>query len=142
MFFYADSTILFRKLINFIQSLFLSPNPILHFFLKKHSFLSSLNPILHSIVSLSTNLVLFCHKDLCISFFPALSTMSKMSYDMQLFWHRSFSWGGKPRVFGVFIRYDSLGLFVWEVNNGGNDTGQSLRFLPRHVLEQDVFQIL
>lgn len=32
----------------------------------------------------------------CISFFPALSTMSKMSYDMQLFWHRSFSWGGKP----------------------------------------------
>lgn len=131
MFFYADSTILFRKLINFIQSLFLSTNPILRFFLKKHSF-----------VSLSTNLVLFCHKDLCISFFPALSTMSKMSYDMQLFWHRSFSWGGKPRVFGVFIRYDSLGLFVWEVNNGGNDTGQGLRFLPRHVLEQNVFQIL
>lgn len=32
----------------------------------------------------------------CISFFPALSTMSYMSYDMQLFWHRSFSWGGKP----------------------------------------------
>lgn len=85
MFFYADSTILFRKLINFIQSLFLSPNPILRFFLKKHSF-----------VSLSSNLVIFCHKDLCISFFPALSTMSKMSYDMQLFWHRSFSWGGKP----------------------------------------------
>lgn len=131
MFFYADSTILFRKLINFIQSLFLSPNPILRFFLKKHSF-----------VSLSSNLVLFCHKDLCISFFPALSTMSKMSYDMQLFWHRSFSWGGKPRVFGVFIRYDSLGLFIWEVNNGGNDTGQGLRFLPRHVLEQNVFQIL
>lgn len=55
------------------------------FFLKKHSF-----------VSLSSNLVLFCQKNLCISFFPALSTMSKMSYDMQLFWHRSFSWGGKP----------------------------------------------
>lgn len=35
-------------------------------------------------------------QDSCISFFPALSTMSKMSYDMQLFWHRSFSWGGKP----------------------------------------------
>lgn len=131
MFFYADSTILFRKLINFIQSLFLSPNPILRFFLKKHSF-----------VSLSSNLVLFCHKDLCISFFPALSTMSKMSYDMQLFWHRSFSWGGKPRVFGVFIRYDSLGLFVWEVNNGGNDTGQGLCLFPCHVLEEDVFQIL
>lgn len=131
MFFYADSTILFRKLINFIQSLFLSPNPILRFFLKKHSF-----------VSLSSNLVLFCHKNLCISFFPVLSTMSNMSYDMQLFWHRSFSWGGKPRVFGVFIRYDSLGLFVWEVNNGGNYTGQGLRFLPRHVLEQNVFQIL
>lgn len=101
------------------------------FFLKKHSF-----------VSLSTNLVLFCHRNLSISFFPALSTMSNMSYDMQLFWHRSFSWGGKPRVFGVFIRYDSLGLFVWEVNNGGNYTGQGLRFLPRHVLEQNVFQIL
>lgn len=34
---------------------------------------------------------------------------------------------GTYRVFGVFIRYDSLGLFVWEVNNGGNDTGQGLK---------------